>query len=96
MVVRLGGDEFAVLQKSGSECGAAVSLAERLIDEVSAPYCVEDKTILINISVGIAIAPDCGGGDDLLRAVDEASYEAKRKSKGLYRLAKHKTSVPLP
>jgi diguanylate cyclase len=96
MVARLGGDEFAVLQTSSSECEAAVRLAERLIGEVSAPYCIEGKTILINVSVGIAIAPDCGGGDDLLRAADEASYEAKRGGKGLYRLAKHQTSVPLP
>jgi diguanylate cyclase len=95
MVARLGGDEFAVLQTSSSECEAAVRLAERLIGEVSAPYCIEGKTILINVSVGIAIAPDCGGGDDLLRAADEASYEAKRGGKGLYRLAKHQTSVPL-
>jgi diguanylate cyclase (GGDEF)-like protein len=87
VVARLGGDEFAVLQVPVPEREAAVSLAERLIAEVSVPYCIEGRTIAINVSVGIALAPECGDGEVLLRAADEASYEAKRAGKGLFRLA---------
>jgi diguanylate cyclase len=87
VVARLGGDEFAVLQVSVPERDAAVSLAERLIAEVSMPYCIEGRTVGINVSVGIALAPECGDGEVLLRAADEASYEAKRAGKGLYRVA---------
>ncbi len=88
MVARLGGDEFAVLQISHPDCEATESLAQRLIREVSEPYHVEGKRVVINVSVGIVIAPVCGDGDELMRAADEASYEAKRSGKGQYRLAK--------
>jgi diguanylate cyclase (GGDEF)-like protein len=95
VVARLGGDEFAVLQLPVSERETAVRLAERLISEVARPYCIEGRTIGINVSVGIAFAPECGDGEVLLRAADEASYEAKRAGKGLYRLAGHSRHWPL-
>jgi diguanylate cyclase (GGDEF)-like protein len=95
VVARLGGDEFAVLQLSVSEREAAVRLAERLIAEVNMPYCIEGRSIGINVSVGIALAPECGDGEALLRAADEASYEAKRAGKGLYRLASPNRHWPL-
>ncbi len=41
VVAGLGGDEFAVLQMPVPEREAAVRLAERLIAEVSVPYCIE-------------------------------------------------------
>ncbi|MBQ0821510.1 GGDEF domain-containing protein [Microvirga sp. HBU67558] len=87
VVARLGGDEFAVLQRPVAEPDAAVRLAECLIAEISRPYGIEGRTIAINVSVGIAMAPECGDGEALLRAADAASYEAKRAGKGLYRLA---------
>jgi GGDEF domain-containing protein len=61
---------------------AAIRLAERLIADVGVPYCIEGRTIGINVSVGIALASECGEGEVLLRAADEASYEAKRAGKG--------------
>jgi len=88
LVARLGGDEFAVLQRAITGEKDPVGLAERLIAEISAPYLIEGRTIVINGSIGIATAPECGNGESLLRAADEASYEAKRAGKGLYRLAK--------
>jgi diguanylate cyclase (GGDEF)-like protein len=95
VVARLGGDEFAVLQRPVLDRGAAVGLAERLIAEVSLPYCIEGRLIDINVSVGIAVAPECGDGEVLLRAADEASYEAKRAGRGLYRLASPSRHWPL-
>lgn len=90
VVARLGGDEFAVLQGPVPEREAAVRLGERLIAEVSVPYSIEGRSIGINVSVGIALAPECGDGEALLRAADEAGYEAKRAGKGLYSLASPK------
>ncbi len=46
--------------------------------------------------MGIAFAPACGDGDELMRAADEASYEAKRSGKGQYRLAKSQALEPVP
>jgi len=87
VVARLGGDEFAVLQILIPDAQAAESLAARLIAKVSAPYLIEGHAIAISASVGIAVAPDCGDGEALLRRADEASYEAKRAGKGQYRIA---------
>ncbi len=95
VVARLGGDEFAVLQMPATEREAAIRLAERLIADVGVPYCIEGRSIGINVSVGIALAPECGDGEALLRAADAASYEAKRAGKGLYRLASPSCRWPL-
>jgi diguanylate cyclase (GGDEF)-like protein len=94
MAARLGGDEFAVLLTAGSGGEMAVSPAELIIREVSEPYQFAPKSIIINVSVGIAIAP--GDGDALMRAADDASYEAKRSGKGQYRLAKPETRKLVP
>jgi diguanylate cyclase (GGDEF)-like protein len=95
MVARLGGDEFAVLQVSISEPDSAVSLAECLIAEINAPYQIEGQTIVLNVSIGIALAPECGSGEELLRQADEASYKAKRTGKGRYSIAVPRTLEPV-
>lgn len=87
LVARLGGDEFAVLQVPVSGRDAAITLAERLMAEINAPYQIEGQTIVLNVSIGIALAPECGSGEELLRRADEASYEAKRAGKGRYCIA---------
>ncbi|MFC1455562.1 diguanylate cyclase domain-containing protein [Microvirga arabica] len=87
MVARLGGDEFAVLQVPVSGRDAAITLAERLMAEINAPYQIEGQTIVLNVSIGIALAPECGSGEELLRRADEASYKAKRAGKGRYCIA---------
>jgi diguanylate cyclase (GGDEF)-like protein/PAS domain S-box-containing protein len=86
-VARLGGDEFAIVQLCGAdESNAAVSLASRIVEEISAPYDVGGHQLVIGVSVGISLAPDDGRNpDELLQKADLALYRAKADGRGTYR-----------
>ncbi|NOX77219.1 MAG: diguanylate cyclase [Gammaproteobacteria bacterium] len=82
-VARLGGDEFAfVLPTVASESPQTV--AQKLIDAVALPITLDDGTITVSSSIGIALYPDHGKKNDgLLEKADAAMYEAKRSGGGI-------------
>jgi diguanylate cyclase (GGDEF)-like protein/PAS domain S-box-containing protein len=80
-VARLGGDEFAVLLEDGW-AGAAVAVAERIGEVLSAPLSLDGTIVGVATSVGIAHARAEDGADELLRNADVAMYRAKSHGKG--------------
>jgi diguanylate cyclase (GGDEF)-like protein/PAS domain S-box-containing protein len=77
-VARLGGDEFVLLLPDATAEGAA-ELAERVIAALARPYRIEDRTLSVTPSLGIAMYPDNGVDyDSLTRCADTAMYRAKR------------------
>ncbi|MCS4295104.1 diguanylate cyclase (GGDEF)-like protein/PAS domain S-box-containing protein [Comamonas sp. BIGb0152] len=86
LVVRMGGDEFCIVQNASS-AQAAASLAQRVIDRLSADYEIEGQRVSIGVSVGIALlsqAADTQDPDSLLRKADMALYQAKQQGRGRY------------
>lgn len=84
-VSRLGGDEFAVLIADLNSSDDVIQVAQKILDASHQPYLVEDHTVMITSSVGIAIFPDDAMNDnDLIRNADAAMYEAKAKGKNTY------------
>jgi diguanylate cyclase (GGDEF)-like protein len=82
VVSRLGGDEFIVLQVGVGDDSEAELLARRIIREISKPYVVEDISMSISVSVGIATAPRLGVElERLLACADAALYRAKAGGK---------------
>jgi diguanylate cyclase (GGDEF)-like protein len=78
LIVRMGGDEFILAQRSVSGRGDAERMVRRILESVSAPYCINDNDIVIGASIGIAISPDDGQSvEALLSRSDKALYEAK-------------------
>ncbi len=52
---RLGGDEFGVLlEQSARPIDEAVTVAERILAELSAPFDIGDQSVTISASLGIA------------------------------------------
>jgi len=86
-VGRLGGDEFAILQVVDcDQREEALRLANRLMEDITAPYMVEGHRVIIGISVGVVLAPDHGiEADQLLKSVDLALYRAKSDGRNNYR-----------
>jgi diguanylate cyclase (GGDEF)-like protein/PAS domain S-box-containing protein len=84
-VARFGGDEFAVLVEDGSEAHAT-ALAGRLLDRLSQPATVADRTLAFGASIGIVIHPGDGhaGREELIRRADIAMYAAKKAGRGRY------------
>ena len=86
MVARLGGDEFAIVQAGASQPTNATSLASRLIEVIGAPYEIGGRQVTVELSIGIALAPDDGvDPEQLLKNADLALYRAKSDGRGLYR-----------
>jgi len=84
VVARLGGDEFAIVQV-GEQPVAATTLAENIIDALTAPFEVQGHQVVIGVSIGIAVAPTDGRDpDQLLRNADMALYRAKESGRGSY------------
>jgi diguanylate cyclase (GGDEF)-like protein/PAS domain S-box-containing protein len=73
-VARLGGDEFAVLLTSVREPAEPAIVAERLLEQITAPIEVAGRHLLLTASIGIALG--CTG-TELLKQADAAMYRAK-------------------
>jgi diguanylate cyclase (GGDEF)-like protein len=77
VAARLGGDEFAILLVLTGAQAAAI-LARELADCISLPYPIDQLTIEISASIGVAAYPDSGtNSEELLHSADEAMYKAK-------------------
>jgi diguanylate cyclase (GGDEF)-like protein/PAS domain S-box-containing protein len=77
-IARLGGDEFVLLLTNVSDQESARGAVQRMLDSIAAPYFVDDKTLVVSASIGVAIYPlDDVDPDTLLRHADHAMYQAK-------------------
>ncbi|HLI60234.1 MAG TPA: EAL domain-containing protein [Solirubrobacteraceae bacterium] len=85
LVARLGGDEFGVLLPRGCASRAEVTpIAERLLRTAAQPFAIDELTIEIGASVGVARFPDDGrDANALLRSADVAMYAAKEAQTGV-------------
>jgi len=82
LVARLGGDEFAVISSIGDDHGKMMSLAQRLIAAICAPYSITGHNIVIGASIGIAVIDrTCAGAADIMRYADMALYRAKNEGR---------------
>ena len=79
LAARLGGDEFAVLLPGVEDHISAVRVAQRIRESISRPFTMDEVTVTIDVSIGIALYPDDGTQiDPLIQAADSAMYLAKR------------------
>ncbi|MCW2586868.1 MAG: hypothetical protein JWN55_2384 [Frankiales bacterium] len=78
-VARFGGDEFVVLCERADEA-AALRVADRVLEALAEPIEVDDRSIYVGASVGIAVSPPVEA-EELLRFADAAMYDAKARGR---------------
>ena len=85
-VARFGGDEFAVLQAPCKDQKAGViALSDRILPAVTEPYDFNGRKLILETSIGIALAPQDGDDvDALIKHADLALYRAKTEGRNRY------------
>ena len=82
LVARLGGDEFAVISSAGHDQATLETIGSRIIASLCAPYSINDQTIVIGASIGIAVINQhVGAVSDVMRHADMALYRAKNEGR---------------
>ncbi|KRD20459.1 hypothetical protein ASE48_01225 [Mycobacterium sp. Root265] len=77
-VGRMGGDEFGVVLTGPADGDRPRQAAHRMVGAVDRLYEVAGRWVDIDVSVGVAVAPDDGiPADELLQRADIALYAAK-------------------
>jgi diguanylate cyclase (GGDEF)-like protein len=79
IVARLAGDEFVIALENLAHPSEAGKVAEKIIACMTIPFNIEGTRRVVTTSVGMVIAdPLHDDARALLRAADEALYQAKR------------------
>jgi diguanylate cyclase (GGDEF)-like protein/PAS domain S-box-containing protein len=82
-VARLGGDEFGILPADASDLSAAAAVALKIQETCESAFVVNDETVHVSPSIGIALFPEHGTTPaELLHRADLAMYAAKRSGEG--------------
>ena len=86
MVARVGGDEFAVIQTGVERITDTEMLARRIRDTIGDTYDLDGHAVVVDTSIGIALAPSDGmEPNELIKNADMALYRAKADGRGTYR-----------
>lgn len=79
---RLGGDELAILIRRQISAERILGDTQKLLNLLGNPFKLDDASVIITASFGIAIWPvDARTSNDLLKAADTAMYKAKAMGK---------------
>jgi len=82
-VARLGGDEFAILPALGMGGEDGATTAKKILRVLEQPFVIDDRSLRIAASIGIAVYPlDGQDAPTLMRHADAAMYVAKRARSG--------------
>ena len=78
LIARLGGDGFGIVQVGVEQPEGATHLGQAVMESLSRPYGLQGNQVVVEVSIGIALAPDHGSDpDQLLRNAEMAQYWVK-------------------
>lgn len=79
LLAHFGGDEFAILSQRGA-AGRAPALAATALEVLDAPIDLDGLPLYVGAAAGIALSPEHGGPDDVVRHADVALSVARESS----------------
>jgi diguanylate cyclase (GGDEF)-like protein/PAS domain S-box-containing protein len=85
-VARIGGDEFLMVINGLEDVEGAAVAAERLMDDMTREFIIQEQKFHISCSVGICIFPEHGSDTEvLIKNADAAMYSAKESGRNTFR-----------
>ena len=88
-LARIGGDEFVVLLDDLSDTYDATVLADRIRDDIAAPFSIDGRTVVVSVSIGVASGTRSSSADELLQQADTALYRAKENGRNRVEVYDH-------
>jgi diguanylate cyclase (GGDEF)-like protein len=96
-VARWGGDEFTILLPQITHVDDVSKAAQRVIQALEQPFCLEEHELYITPSIGIAIYnTDGDDAETLIKHADAALYQAKQMGRNNYRFFTPAMSAEAP
>jgi diguanylate cyclase (GGDEF)-like protein/PAS domain S-box-containing protein len=84
-LARLGGDDFAILLEDLRNGTDAIHVAERIQQDLAAPFSVEGSDVYCSASIGITLGPAAyTQPQEMLRDANTAMYRAKAKGRSAH------------
>lgn len=85
-VARLAGDEFVIICPDIASHRDATVIAQRLLAELTLAIQLEEDSVFVSASIGIAMAEPGWDAEKLIGSADIAMYEAKSAGRAHYQL----------
>lgn len=87
-VARLGGDEFVVDLPVLDSREEAMTIAQKILEVLRAPFTIDTYTLHVSASIGISLCPTDGEDVEvLMHAADTAMYRAKKDGRDNYKFS---------
>src|SRR3984957_8023078 len=87
ILARLGGDIFAILLDEIRDASDGVRVAERIQQNLVAPFSIDRRQLQITVSIGIAVsATNYSVAEDVWRDADTAMYRARAGGDSRYQM----------
>ena len=84
-LARLGGDQFALVQADIEQPYEVAELAQSILDDLEAPFGIEDQQIRLRATIGITLFPEDGDSTEkLLQKAEQTMTLAKSRSRNRY------------
>lgn len=84
LAARLGGDEFVVLIEDAVSAEVAELVAKKILAALCDPIIVDDSSLLVSASIGIAFCREVATAKNLLALADKALYASKSAGRNTY------------
>lgn len=84
-LARLGGDQFALVQANIEQPYEAAELAQAILDDLEAPFALDQQEIRLRATIGITLFPEDGDSTEkLLQKAEQTMTLAKTRSRNRY------------
>lgn len=96
-LARFGGDEFTLLVPGITSEADVVTVSQKILATIRAPFQLDGRELSITLSVGVSVYPVDGQTPDVLvRNADIAMYRSKRTGRNTYQLFTPAASASSP